>query len=91
MSLSIRYTETARRDLEQVAAAALPALAAIRKGLAFAAEFPFSCRKPLEDNPFLRELLVSDDAGGWVALFEIEANHTITVLALRPQLEDDLH
>ena len=50
---------------------------------------PFSYRKVRADNPFLRELLIPFGAAGYVALFEIEEERTVTVLAVRHQLEDD--
>ena len=53
--------------------------------------FPFSCRKADADNPFLRELLITFGASGYVALYEIEDEHTITILAVRHQREDDYH
>jgi plasmid stabilization system protein ParE len=40
-------------------------------------------------SPFLRELLIPH--GGYVALFEIEDASTVTILAVRHQLEDDYH
>jgi hypothetical protein len=52
---------------------------------------PFSCRKAAADNPFIRELIIPFGASGYVALFEIEDGQTVTVLALRHQLEDDYY
>jgi plasmid stabilization system protein ParE len=54
-------------------------------------EFPFTCRKATQDNPFLRELVISFGAAGYVALFEIDDEETITILAVRHQREDDYH
>ena len=51
---------------------------------------PFIYRKA-EDDPFLRELLVPFGSSGYVALFEIEDATTVTILAVRHQLEDDYH
>jgi plasmid stabilization system protein ParE len=39
----------------------------------------------------LRELVISFGGAGYVALFEIEDNETVTVLAVRHQREDDYH
>ncbi|MFO7812203.1 MAG: type II toxin-antitoxin system RelE/ParE family toxin [Pelovirga sp.] len=39
----------------------------------------------------LRELIISFGARGYVALFEIEDNKTITILAVRHQREEDFH
>ena len=41
--------------------------------------------------PFLRELLIPFGRSGYVLLFEIEDAATVTVLAVRHQLEDDYH
>lgn len=50
---------------------------------------PFSCRKTSPHDSFLRELIISFSASGYVALFEIEDARTVTVLAVRHQREDD--
>lgn len=97
MSYHIRYTKAAREDLqrlysfllEQDLQAAERALIAIEKSMALLTDFPFTCRKALPDNPFLRELVISFGANGYVALFEIEDSQTITILAVRHQREDD--
>jgi hypothetical protein len=52
---------------------------------------PFSFRKALPEKPFLREIIVPLCANGYVALYEIEANETVTSLAVRHQHEDDCH
>jgi mRNA-degrading endonuclease RelE of RelBE toxin-antitoxin system len=36
-------------------------------------------------------MLISFGSGGYVALFEIEANNTVTILAVRHQREEDYH
>ena len=51
--------------------------------------FPFTCRKAQADSPFIRELVISFGANGYVALFEIEEDNTVTILAVRHQREDD--
>lgn len=53
--------------------------------------FPFSCRKIDENNPFLRELIVSFGASGYVLLFEIESVEQVTILTVRHQREEDYH
>ncbi|MDQ2916584.1 MAG: type II toxin-antitoxin system RelE/ParE family toxin [Pseudomonadota bacterium] len=50
---------------------------------------PFSCRKALPDRPFLRELVIPFGRAGYVALFEIEPDRVITILAVRQQREQD--
>jgi len=97
MSFRVRYTRGARDDLKRLftflaerdVAAARRARRAISKSMGLLAEFPWSCRKAKNDNPFLRELVVSFGSGGYVALFEIEDAHNITILAIRHQREDD--
>lgn len=97
MSYRVRYTRAAREDLHRLYTfllehdpnAASRARDAIAKGMDFLRDFPFSCRKADPDNPFLRELLISFGARGYVALFEIEDSETVTILALRHQREDD--
>lgn len=99
MSWRVRYTRTAREDLrrlygfllEQDLEAAERALDAIDKAMELLRSFPFTCRKTDPDNPFLRELLVSFGASGYVALYEIEGDQTVTILAVRHQREDDYH
>lgn len=51
---------------------------------------PFIYRKA-GTSPFLRELLIPFGNSGYVALFEIEDASTVTILAVRHQLEDDYH
>ena len=51
---------------------------------------PFIYRKS-GSSPFLREMLIPFGRSGYVALFEIEDAETVTVLAVRHQLEDDYH
>lgn len=97
MSLHIRYTAAARADikrlygflLEHDVIAARQALTAIIKAVEFVGEFPFSARKVDEGNPFLRELVIPFGGAGYVALFEIDNDQTLTILAVRHQREDD--
>jgi plasmid stabilization system protein ParE len=77
-----------KRDLD----AAERALAAIERALALLAYSPFSCRKALlQKNPRWRELLIPFGHSGYVALFEIDDDHTVTVTAARHQREEDYH
>lgn len=97
MSYRVRYTRAAREDLHRLYAfllerdlqAAARAREAIVKSIEFLQEFPFTCRKAVPGNPFLREMVISFGAAGYVALFEIENNETITILAIRHQREED--
>lgn len=97
MSYQIRFTKTAREDIKRLYAfllaqdvqSAYHALEAINKAIELLKTFPFTCRKAKADNPFLRELIISFGANGYVALFDIEVGQTVTILAVRHQREDD--
>ena len=99
MSFTVRFTPEAKDDLVRLYSflieydlkTADDALNAIMKGIEFLRDFPFSCRKALPENPFLRELLVSFGSSGYVALFEIQEQQTVTILAVRHQREDDYY
>ena len=99
MGFRVRYTRGAREDLrrlysfllEKDIGVARRARDAIIKAVDFLESFPFSCRKADPDNPFLRELVISFGSAGYVALFEIEDHSTVTILAIRHQLESDFH
>ena len=99
MTFLVRYTGGAQRDLVRLyeflldrdIAAAERALAALRKSTEILQEFPFTCRKADDSNPFLRELIVPFGSSGYVVLFEIDDATTVTVLAVRHQREEDYH
>lgn len=99
MSFQVRYTKGAKEDLRRLYAflikndrqAARRARDAIAKATELLQEFPFSCRKASQDSPFLREIVIPFGAAGYVALFEIENNSTVTILAIRHQRENDYH
>ncbi len=61
----------------------------MERGWSFLETFPFSCRKAEAGNPFLRELVIPFGGAGCVALFEIEDDRTVTVLAVRHHREND--
>ena len=93
----VRFTPEAELDLmrlydfllEKDLAAAERALEAIKAAVELLRFSPFSCRKALTDNPFLRELVIPFGSAGYVALFEIEAGNTVDILAVRHQREED--
>jgi plasmid stabilization system protein ParE len=99
MSYQVRYTRAAKEDmvllydflLEKDISAARKALDAIQKGIEFLQDFPFTCRKVVPENPLLREMIISFGARGYVVLFEIEDNETVTILAMRHQREEDYY
>lgn len=103
MSFEVRYSASARDDLERLYDFLLDrattvedldlaerALGAITTAVDNLRRSPFIYRKAAED-PFLRELLIPFGNSGYVALFEIEDASTVTILAVRHQLEDDYH
>lgn len=93
----LQISADAQADLERLFAflvaqdldAALRARAAIERSYVMLREFPFACRKVDHGNAFLRELLVPFGTAGYVLLFEIGDEATITVAAVRHQREDD--
>ena len=99
MSYSVRYTKAAKNDilrlydflLQQDLAAARKALETIEKGIEFLQDFPFTCRKATPEDPLLREMIITFETRGFVVLFEIENNQTVTILAVRHQREEDYH
>ena len=103
MSFAVRYSASARDDvkrlyehlLERAATAedldlAERALRTIVDSVESLGRSPFIYRKA-GTSPFLRELLIPFGSSGNVALFEIEDASTVTILAVRHQLEDDYH
>lgn len=92
-----RFTVEAEKDLlrlydfllERNVDAAAEALEAIESGVELARQTPYSCRKALPSDPFLRELVIPFGSSGYIALFRIDRSRGITVLAVRHQREDD--
>jgi len=66
------------------------AMTALRAGIATLKSSPFTCRKAGK-SPFLRELIIPFGRSGYVALFDIEDEWIVAVVAVRHQLEDDYH
>jgi len=99
VSFQLRFTPEAANDLKRLYGflaennpkAAKKALKAIDKSWGILENFPFSCRKADDANPFLREILISFGNSGYVAVYEIEDNETVTVLAVRHQREEDYY
>lgn len=100
MSFGVRFTEEAQEDIERLYdfllqqvdgdfTVAERALQTIRDGVTVLELAPLSCRRAPGGDPFLRELVIGFGASGYVALFEIESESTVTVLAVRHQREDD--
>lgn len=102
MTFQVRFTEAAENDLIQLYEFVLArsetdwtlaerALEAIRNAIQSLERTPFSFRKAAVGNPFLRELVIPFGASGYVALFEIDDDRTVSTLAVRYQREDDYH
>lgn len=100
MTYEVRLTQDALEDLNRLYGflverdldAADRALEVIERALDLLAYSPFSCGKALhQKNPRWRELLISFGNAGYVALFEIDDSHTVTVTAVRHQREEDYH
>lgn len=77
--------------LQQDTHAARRAHNALSKAFEFLGTFPFTCRKAMDDDPFLREMVIPFGESGYVALFEIETDNIVTILAVRHQREEDYH
>ena len=101
MTFRIRLTDEARDDLRRLsrflaarddsaAERAIEAIEAIERGFGFLEHSPFSCRKAGE-SALLRELVIPFAGAGYVALFSIDDQRTVTVAAIRHQREDDYH
>jgi plasmid stabilization system protein ParE len=102
VTFRVRFTPDAVADLDRLydflledahvsAEIAERALVGLRNGIALLEASPFSCRKATARNPFLRELIVPFGSAGYVVLFEIEDERTVTILALRHQREEDFY
>lgn len=103
MSFVVRYSASARDDLKRLYEFLLErastledfdlaerALGVIVGSVDSLCRTPFIYRKAGR-SPFLRELVIPFGHSGYVALFEIEDASTVTILAVRHQLEDDYH
>jgi plasmid stabilization system protein ParE len=103
VSFVVRYSASAQDDLARLYDYLLDrattvedldlaeqALGAITGAVGSLRRSPFIYRKA-GDDPFVRELLIPFGSSGYLALFEIEDASTVTILAVRHQLEDDYH
>jgi len=99
MTYLLKWTERARVDLTRLYAylldryedAAARVLEIIMQSVVLLEEFPFSCRKASGGNALLRELLVPFGSSGYVVLFRIDSDTSVTILAIRHQREEDYH
>ena len=99
-SYRVRFTDAAREDLLELhgflaahsITAAESALATIERALSLLEEFPWSCRASTAvPRSRFRELVIPFGKRGYVALFEIEGEDVVTILAVRHQREGDYH
>jgi len=101
VNYKVRYTLAAKEDLKRLFTflaerdyqAAVQARKIIAASMQILQQFPFSCRKTDDErnNHFLRELLIPFGNTGYVALFEIEDEQTVTIISVRHQREEDYH
>ncbi|WP_322059555.1 type II toxin-antitoxin system RelE/ParE family toxin [Paraburkholderia sp. J63] len=102
MTNTVRFTRAASDDLDHLYGCIVErddadveltsrALVAIAAGIATLESSPFTCRKAHSSMPFLREPVIPFGASEYVALFEIDDDQTVTILALRRQRESDYH
>lgn len=102
MTFRVRFTREAESDLVRLYEFILErdatdwklaerALDAVHHAISGLEQSPFSYRKAggAGSSPFLRELVIPFGSAGYVALFEIESNNVVTILAVRHQREDD--
>ena len=96
----VRFTDAARGDLLELHAflaarsitAAESAQATVERALRLLGEFPWSCRASTAvPRSRFRELVIPFGKRGYVALFEIEGDDIVTILAVRHQRESDYH
>ncbi len=98
-SFNVRFTPEAEADLlrlfdfllEKDVVGAEHALDALKAAIEVLRFSPFACRKASPQNAFVRELIIPYGNTGYVALFEIEPNNVVSILAVRHQREEDYH
>jgi len=102
VTFRVRFTRGAREDLERLydfilerdptdLELAQRAIESIEAATRVLERFPFACRKAHMGTAFQRELLIPFGADGYVALFEVEDAHNVTIVAVRHQREDDYY
>ncbi len=93
----VRLTGEASADLVRLysfpagcdADAAERGLAAIERGFDLLADSPFSCRRAEGGDPSMREIVIRSESAGYVALFQIDDEESVTILAVRHQRESE--
>ncbi|MEH7880291.1 type II toxin-antitoxin system RelE/ParE family toxin [Rhizobium laguerreae] len=99
MTFELKYTQTFYEDLGRLADFLIErdpdlaerAINAIQKALMILQDFPLMARRASADDPLLRELVVPFGSAGYVILFKVMNETSVTVLAVRHQREEDYH
>ena len=95
MTYRVRYTAGARDDLlrlfEFLVAQDVKAARRSRKAWRFCAHSPSAAGKRLTTIRFCVKSLPPFGVAGYVALFEIDDDQTVTILAVRHRREDDYY
>ncbi|MGK6315391.1 type II toxin-antitoxin system RelE/ParE family toxin [Neorhizobium sp. DT-125] len=99
MSRRLRYTPEFYEDFERYYGhlaeidiqLAERAFDAMQKAMRVLEDFPFVGRRALTDSIFARELIVPFGSSGYILLYEVEDEETVTILAVRHQREEDYH
>jgi plasmid stabilization system protein ParE len=98
----VRWTRRVRADLKRLhdfllgrdagdVVLARISTRAIRDAVAKLEVSPLLFRKSWPENPFVRELVIPFGSAGFVALYEIDSQSEVTVLAIRHQREEDYY
>ncbi|KQQ73997.1 plasmid stabilization protein [Rhizobium sp. Leaf321] len=99
MTVRLVYTAAFFEDMDRLADflierdpdQAIRAITAIKKALAILIDFPLMARRASREDPLVRELVVPFGSSGYLILFKLIDDQTVTILAIRHQREDDYH
>jgi plasmid stabilization system protein ParE len=101
MNFDIAFTAEAREDIKRLhdfmadidLAAASRAIDLIFSGFDVLTRHPHICRRAQDESlgPLWRELLINFGSSGYIALFEITDENTVTIATVRHQRESDYH
>ena len=99
MTIRLVYTAAFFEDMDRQAEflierdpdQAIRAISAIKKALAILIDLPLMARRASGEDPLLRELVVPFGSSGYLILFKLIDDQTVTILAIRHQREEDYH
>jgi plasmid stabilization system protein ParE len=99
MTIRLVYTAAFFEDMDRLAEflierdpdQAIRAISATKKALAILIDFPLMARRASGEDPLLRELVVPFGSSGYLILFKLIDDQTVTILAIRHQREEDYH